>query len=189
MGKLILIRHAHPQIDQGQSSRVWSLSPAGRDGARRAAEALTGAGICRIFTSEETKAIQTGQVIADCLGIEAETAPDLHEHDRTGVGFLDQAAFARAISGLFTRRAEVVFGRESGDAAADRLLAAIAEINARVPDADASLACVTHGTVMALVASRLNGRDGHALWKGLGLPSTITLDWDTQAVLEIVNEY
>ena len=187
MGKLILIRHASPEVDPRAPPVEWSLSKSGRSGAARLAEGLSDEGIRTIFTSEETKAIETGRIIGEHLGVETRTVPGLQEHDRTGVGFLDQIAFDLAIERLFSRPSEMVFGRESGDAAAARFLKAIHDLE--IEDPSGSYGCVTHGTVMALAAARLSGKNGYPIWRQLGLPSTITLDLETRTIVRIENHY
>ncbi len=114
MSSIILIRHAHPQIDRESPSRTWELSSEGLAGAQRLAHCLADAEIDLVFTNEEPKARQTGKTIGAHLSIETRTHTDLREHDRTGVGYLEQTDFEQAVGGLFTTPEERVFGQETG---------------------------------------------------------------------------
>ena len=189
MGKLILIRHARPEVNPKVAARNWMLSPEGRAEAGKVVDTLSETEIRRIFTSDEPKAIETGEIIALHLGLEAEIRADLHEHEREGVGFLAQSEFEQAIESLFSNQSERVFGNESGDEATGRFTDAIEAIEKQIDDPNASYACVTHGTVMALFVSSVSNHDGHKLWRQFGLPATITLDRATYEVLDIVNHY
>lgn len=188
MPDLILVRHAHTAVAADRPSREWGLSPEGIAGARRVADTLTNRGIGLIFTSDEPKAVSTGAILADVLGVETRIVAGLREHDRSGVGYLEADDFARAIRNLFERPDDRVFGNETGSEAADRFAGAIDEIDAALPR-DANAACVSHGTVMSLYWARLTDGDGHAFWRQLGMPATITIDRETRAVTEVVTEY
>jgi broad specificity phosphatase PhoE len=182
VARLYLIRHSVPAVEPGLPPREWRLTDDGRARAERLADRLAGAGIARFATSDEAKARATGEVMAARLGLPVETAPGLHEQDRTGAPHLSADAFARAIAGVFARPGERVFGRESADEAHDRFAAAVDSALARWGE---GLAVVGHGTVMALYIGRRNRRDPHALWQSLGMPCCAVLELPDGALVEI----
>ena len=85
---LLFIRHSAVQIDLEKPSREWPLSEDGRSRARQLTLQIADHNPTRIITSEEAKAVETGQIIANELDIPWQTAPGLQEHDRQGVPFL-----------------------------------------------------------------------------------------------------
>ena len=64
MAKLILIKHASPQVETAVPSHEWKLSPAGREKAAALAERLRPDAPGAIVSSVEPKAIETARIIA-----------------------------------------------------------------------------------------------------------------------------
>jgi broad specificity phosphatase PhoE len=116
------------------------------------------------------RALATARQVGERLGVPVRTVAGLHEHDRRDTGLLGDAEFERAISELFARPDDLVFGRETAAAALARFDTAVAGVLAAAPRDDDVLV-VSHGTVIALYVAARSGTDGRALWKRLGLPS------------------
>src|SRR5689334_24407547 len=105
MPNLILIKHASPKVDPDQPPEQWEQSDDGRRRAARLAEKLAAMPDrpAVVISSEELKARQTAQVIADTVGVPMSTAPGLHEHDRSTVPHMRSAEFIPMIE-LMLRR-------------------------------------------------------------------------------------
>ena len=102
MRKLILVRHAQPVVSPTIDSREWQLSADGKRQSEQLAKALRDHDPMMVLTSVEPKAVQTGAIIAQDLGLQMETAKDLHEHDRRGVPFFsDKGSFQDLVTSLF----------------------------------------------------------------------------------------
>ena len=185
--KLFLIKHARPVFETGLPASQWRLSDEGRRGALRLVQSLAGESIQAVYTSHEPKAQETGQILAEALGLPCETVPGLHEHLRGPVQSLDQAPFERQVAELFAHPDQVVFGYESANQACRRFSLAVDSILARHSE-PCSPAIVAHGTVISLFASRRCGLDGFELWKKLGLPFYIVLGWPGWEVIGIQEE-
>ena len=80
MRKLILVKHARPQVTDGVASHEWGLSDEGRAACGPLAEAIRPHDPAVIVTSNEPKAQETGRLVADALGKPLETVPGLQEH-------------------------------------------------------------------------------------------------------------
>jgi broad specificity phosphatase PhoE len=161
---LFFIRHAAPEIDPARPPTSWRLSAEGR----RAAAALAGrVRADAVVASPEPKALET----ASALGAPVEIDARLREHDRVGVGWLDD--FVGAVEAGFARPHDVVFGVESYAAALARFAAAVNDARAAHPDG--RLAIVSHGTVIALYVGRESGRDPLAVWRELRMPDVLEL--------------
>ena len=138
-----------------------------------------------IVTSTEAKAIETGQIVAQELGVPLETAADLHEHDRRGAPFLqEKGAFEEQVVRLIERPGELVFGNETADEAHRRFAAAVDGVLRR--HRQGNVAVVAHGTVMALFVARAAGVDPVSLWRALDLPAIVLLAEPGFDLLEVV---
>jgi broad specificity phosphatase PhoE len=185
---LILIKHAMPEIVESAPAATWRLGEAGRAATRQLAARLPFYGIGALVTSEEPKAAETGQILAETLGVSYEAAPGLHEHRREQVGWLGRSAFEAGVRSLFDDPNRTGFGEESGAAACARFTEAVAEVQERYPDVS-TLAIVTHGTVISLFCAAHDSRmDGFRLWQLLQLPAYVVLDARALRVREIVGE-
>lgn len=180
MRQVILIRHAAPEIVEGESPKLWRLSEKGRKQATRAASAL-GSSLYlpdKIITSRELKAVETGQIIADALHIPVEAVDNLHEHDRTGEPFFPDDIFIQKVTQFFAQPDKLVFGRESADTAFARFKDAVQRCLDENPDD--LLGIVAHGTVLSLYIGQTLNIDPHTFLKSLRMASIIILPSDGQ---------
>ena len=171
MRKLILVKHARPQMADGVPSHEWRLSDEGRAACRPLAEAMRSHEPAVIVTSEEPKARETGRLIADALGKPVESAAGLQEHDRSNVPIMRPGEFLSALAHFFKQQDRLVLGKETAYQAAERFERAVESALERHPDGN--VAIVTHGTVLALFASENGAGDPFQLYRQLGLPSFV----------------
>ncbi len=185
MRKLILIKHSVPEIVPALPASQWRLSPDGRLRCRRLARRLSVHDPGVIVASLEPKAVETGRIVADCLGRPLETAPDLHEHDRRDVKFLqDRKEFQRLVARLFQDPGKLVLGSETADQAHERFSGAVASLVERFPGCN--LAVISHGTVITLFVSRAVGAEPMPFWKRLDLPAFVVLSLPDLSLLNVV---
>jgi len=174
MAKLILVKHAPVRIDPGVISHRWVLSKEGRRRCDWLAEELQLRGVSRLYASLEPKALETAALVAVRLGLALEPRPNLHENDRSGLGFQSAVELRRRLREFFERPADVVIGNETAIAALQRFVEAIASI---VSEGQCqTLAVVTHGTVISLFVAQHNPIAPFELWAALQLPSYVVLD-------------
>ncbi|NKB68240.1 MAG: histidine phosphatase family protein [Candidatus Latescibacteria bacterium] len=184
MPNLILVKHSLPHIDETAPAKEWLLGAEGRRRAQVLAQKMARYQPDLLISSLEPKAQETAQIVATALGKPLETVANLHEHDRSQVGFLAKDQFAAAVTRFFAQPDELVFGAETAHAAKDRFSQAIYGILARF--ADDNIAVVCHGTVISLFAAQVAQVDPHALWRQLGLPSWIVLSRPDLNLVETV---
>ena len=184
MSKLILIKHAAPQVEPDVPSHDWNLSDQGRAAAAVLAERLRPHAPEVIVTSDEPKAIETGDIVGQMLGLTSSVADDVHEHDRSNVPLMRTPDFISAMALFFKRPGELVLGRETAAEARFRVNGALRKL----VDAHAgkNVAVVTHGTVIALVAARHAGTDEFQLWRRMALPSFVVLTPPEMTLVELV---
>jgi broad specificity phosphatase PhoE len=169
MRKLILIKHASPLVVPGTPPQNWKLSDKGRESCGPLANAVRAHAPTIIVASDEPKAKETAELVANALGVPVETAPGLHEHDRTNVPHMRSGEFISHMEVFFRKPTERVLGRESAVAALDRFEQAVNDVVAK--HAEGNVAIVSHGTVIALLAAEHSDRYGFELWREMGLPS------------------
>lgn len=175
MHYLILVRHSVPAVLPGTAAVEWRLSDAGRARAAELAEKLAVYTPSQIASSDEPKARETAEIIAERLGgVPVVSEPGLREHDRRGAPYFgDERAFQATMARFFAAPEELVFGCETAAQARARFTAAVSRIIARSA-ADRDIMVVTHGTVMALYLASTSGTgavgDAYAIWREQALP-------------------
>lgn len=174
MRKLILIKHARPQVDDRVPSHDWPLSAQGRESCRPLARLVAPHEPVVVVTSNEPKAAETGRIVGAELNVTVRTAPGLHEHDRANVPMMDSREFISTVALFFKDRGNLVLGLETADAALARFERALTDVVAAEPEGN--IAVVTHGTVLALFAAAHGAGDAFQLWRRLGLPSMIAFE-------------
>jgi broad specificity phosphatase PhoE len=172
--KLILIKHASPQVDPNIAPERWELSEQGRSRCAALAEAIRPYSPAVIVSSSEPKAEQTAQLVAAELRVKFEEGADLYEHDRSNVPHMSGREFISMMELLFRRPGELVLGDETADEAADRFELAVEQVLSAHPDGNAAI--VSHGTVIALLLARRGAGRGFQIWREMGLPSFAVLE-------------
>lgn len=171
MPHLILVKHSLPQIVLAIPAREWSLSPAGRARCQPLAARLAAYSPDRVISSIEPKAVETAQIVAQEIHKPSRIQEGLHEHDRTGVEFLDRETFEARVAEFFKHPNELVLGRETARQAQERFSKALESVTAGHPNEN--LVVVSHGTVITLFVEKITGQEPFSLWKRLGLPSFV----------------
>lgn len=174
MRHLLLVRHAAVVVDPARPAAAWLLSADGRAACAALADVVRRFAPVAIVSSLEPKARDTAAALADALGVAWETAPDLHEHDRSGVPVMDATAWRHALRAALERPDDLVLGRETARAAAARFTRAVSAALAHHPAGD--LVVVAHGTVISLLVAAHNDVDAFAFWERLGMPSLVVLE-------------
>ena len=176
MAQLILIRHSAVLVEPEVTAARWRLSENGRFLSHQLADQLRPYRPTRFITSDEAKAVETGQIMAAQLGLPCTVGADLHEHNRAGLPFFeDQDAWKTAVSHFFAQPDQPVLGEETAVQARQRLEQAIARLQQQYPDD--RLAMVSHGRILTAFISYYNTAvDPSSFWQRLTLPGAFILD-------------
>jgi broad specificity phosphatase PhoE len=181
--RLILVRHARTVPDPALPAEEWVLADEAAVECSLLARRLRRLRPDRVVTSTHGKAIATGRLLADALGLPCETGSGLEEHDRAGVAFVtDEGEWLAALEQVFARPDEVVLGTESAHEACDRFEAAVRHQAALRPGENLILA--THATVMALLLARHNGFEAFEFWRTIRMPDAIVVSLPDFRLLE-----
>ncbi len=142
---------SHPQvlIDAHVPVPRWGLNAVGqaRVAALAASGALAGTGV--IYTSTETKAVETATPLASALNCPLHQRDEMGENDRSATGFLPGPAFESAADAFFANPGDSFHGWETAQDAQQRITTAIdAALNAHPGD---DILFVGHGAVGTLL--------------------------------------
>ncbi|WP_413988962.1 histidine phosphatase family protein [Labrys okinawensis] len=148
------ITHAEVEIDPAIPVPDWRLSPRGR--ARHEAfnrRDFVG-GIGAVYSSNEEKARNGGDILARHLGLPLQVVEALHENDRSATGFLKPQEFEETANAFFANPELSIRGWERAIDAQARIVGAVTSIL----DGDrgeGDIAVVAHGGVGALLLCHL----------------------------------
>jgi len=184
---LVFIRHSQSQPDPKIPSSQWSLTSEGRRWCKPLAEQLIPYELDVIVTSAEPKAIETGELVAQRLAIPCEVRQNLHEHARETAPFFEtKDEFQEAVSNLFAKPRDLVFGEETGFEARNRFSGAVESVLAAYPQEN--IAIVTHGTVLSLFTCQFIGQEAIVFWQNLGMPAFVAISHPEIKLLALMNE-
>lgn len=150
----LYITHPQVAIDPDIPVPKWGLSPVGRERSERAARLPWARQLHRIISSDETKAIETAEILARASGIKIEIGEDMGENDRSATGFIPPDEFEKAANWFFAHPEQSFHGWERAIDAQARIVAAIDAVLAD-HDPDLPIAFVGHGGVGTLLKCHL----------------------------------
>jgi broad specificity phosphatase PhoE len=153
----VYLTHPQVEIDPAKPVPDWSLSARGRARIEAARDAPWIAGIGRIVSSAETKAIETTGILGAAAGVPVEIVDAMGENDRAATGFLPPPEFEAAADRFFAAPDLSFRGWERAIDAQARIVAAVGGVlDAHAPSVP--LLFVGHGAVGTLLKCRLGGR-------------------------------
>ncbi len=152
----LYITHPQVEIDPAVPVPKWGLSELGAARAREAAESSWVNQLRRFVSSDETKAIETAQILAATAGVTVEIVHGMHENDRSATGFLPPPEFEKAADWFFAHPEESFKGWERAIDAQRRIVSAVTDVLAS-HDPASPIAFVGHGGVGTLLKCHLQG--------------------------------
>lgn len=175
MDRIVLVRHAEPDVDPHMAAADWGLTTRGVQAARRLAVELSRLNPGWIVTSPERKACETAALLAESLEIPVETDQSLAEHGAgPHVFFADYAEFRRQVEAHFEKPDHVVFQGEASATAAVRFGNCVTDCRKR-PD-DGLPVLISHGRIIASWLSGLSRQPAIDIWNELRLPDLIEVN-------------
>jgi len=174
--RIVLVRHAEPEIDADKPAAEWALTLRGEQSTRLLCDAVRDLGPTRVIASPELKAIQTGQIIAGALDLPFAEDERLAEQGAGPGEFLtDYTQFRALVRRHFAEPGTAVMRGESSYDAGRRYDAAV-----RDAAADGAPVLVSHGRIMASWLSSLTGQDAWGIWTDLRMPDLIEVDLEAR---------
>lgn len=152
---LWFVTHPEVVVDPTVPVTRWHLSEIGRQRMTAFAMLPLLRNVDRIFSSDETKAVEAAQILADRLGLGVARLATLGENDRSATGVLPKDLFEQAANEFFARPGDSYRGWERACDAQARIVDAVAQVLRQRGDGDAVI--VSHGAVGALYKCHLKG--------------------------------
>ena len=162
---LLLIRHAQSvgnALGYIQGRAEYPLSDLGREQARALSARLQGEDwpLAAIYSSDQSRAAETAQILADPLGIKVTTDERLREYDfgeMNGIAWRDlEARYPEVWLALHEERVWLpIPGEEGHQAFHDRLAMSLAGITGR--HRGKTVAVVSHGGSLGMILAHLLG--------------------------------
>jgi 2,3-bisphosphoglycerate-dependent phosphoglycerate mutase len=166
----VLVRHGPVAPDPSAPPASWPLDPAGRAAVRQLAGELREQDVARVITSPETKAFETGAILARSLGVSLIQDERLREVEMR-TGFLPQDEFRRRITGYLAGARDPDF--EPPGMALGRVLSLVEDLS----DNAGTVALVSHGRLLALlVGSLVPSQSPAAVWPAMRFPDWAVID-------------
>lgn len=186
MNYLILVRHSIPVIQQAVRPSRWKLSYEGIERSHQLAKLIAPLQPDFVISSPEDKALQTGAILAQELGILHTTDEDIREHQLgTGI-FLSASEFDVAVKEFFEHPDQKVFGIETANGAQKRFLLAVERIIDKYRQSNIVL--VTHGRILCLFISQVTGLRPYAFWQKLEMPAFAVFRIPGLEMVQLVNK-
>jgi broad specificity phosphatase PhoE len=108
----LYVSHPEVVIDPAVPLPRWGLSEKGRTRMAVFAAQRWLRRFGRVISSDETKAIETGEALASALGIPMDVREGLHENDRSATGFLPPPEFEATADAFFAQPETSIRGWE-----------------------------------------------------------------------------
>jgi broad specificity phosphatase PhoE len=150
------VTHPDVEIEPDIPVTEWRLAQHGRIRMTRLLEQPWTTKLRAVWCSEERKAADAANVLADPLGLSARRLPALGENDRTATGYLVKREFEALADAFFAQPELSIRGWERAIDAQRRIAAAVEFILLHSPRAD-DIGIVSHGAVGALYLCHLQG--------------------------------
>lgn len=182
MGRLFLVRHAKPIIDPTRHHFEWGLDPAGEPLLEQLAGLPHWASAYRVVSSTEPKALKTAEAIVRRHHLPAPEPMAALCELRKG-SFVSN--HAEVVARLFQFPDEpAAEGWETGSAALARFSEAVTQLIESARGRD--LIVVSHGVVLSLYLSRLQGRSrvDPAEWAAIRMPDYCIVDTGTMRLVQ-----
>jgi broad specificity phosphatase PhoE len=154
---VFFITHPDVAIDATIPVVDWPLNDRGRERMRAIGDHPWARGVRCVFASNERKACDGAQILADALGLTGYSiVDDLGENDRSATGYLPKKEFEATADAFFARPQESIRGWEPALVAEARIVCAVEQILSVAAD-HGDLAIVGHGGTGTLLYCHLAG--------------------------------
>jgi broad specificity phosphatase PhoE len=154
---VFFITHPDVVIDTAVPVPDWALSERGRARMRAMTVRPWARGVRRIFASNERKARDAAQILADGIGLGGyRVIVELGENDRSATGFLAKDEFEATADAFFAQPLQSIRGWEPAADAQARIVDAVEQTVSQTPEG-ADIAIVGHGGTGTLLYCHLAG--------------------------------
>lgn len=149
----------HPEVSAQPDVPVphWGLSEVGQARAERLRGAAFLGRVSAVWSSTETKARQTAQILTTGTTLVPLEAADLGENDRSSTGFLPPDEFERVADAFFAEPDVSIRGWVTASTEQHRIVHAVRRVLADPRSGDGDIVICAHGGVGTLLLCHLLG--------------------------------
>lgn len=154
MKTVCFLTHPDVLLNQAVPITEWGLSESGRKKAVRVSDRKWISKVEEIYSSKETKARETAQIISNKLNVECIFVEELGEIDRSSTGYMELEKFKEAVDSFFSEPRASHRGWETAVQAQKRITSIVFDRIVKNSIAR-RLLIVSHGGVGALLMADL----------------------------------
>ncbi len=186
---LTLIRHSKTDQDPETPITLWQLSPEGIERAQNLSQNEDMANIEVIYSSLQTKALETTLILAKPNKIPVRTDDRLTEVTSVTIKFEpDYDKYMQELTDFHNGVVDRLNGGETLQEALERMNKAIEEIVA-ANQYKKNIGIVSHGNVLGLFISQYTDLTPHEAQKRLKMPDYALFDWDTKTFVKPFSDF
>ncbi|MDN5274683.1 MAG: histidine phosphatase family protein [Candidatus Saccharibacteria bacterium] len=185
--KITFIRHSKTAVKPEVPITLWGLSDAGIEKAHELGKQEAIQGLNVIYSSLQTKAIETMLYLAKPNIIPMRTHKDLTEITSFTNKFITGDEYLQQIEQYYARTLERIAGGETVEEALARFEAALEAIVNSEPEAT-NIGIVTHGYILSFFTGKYSNLVPFDLHHSIQQPDVAEFDWESKTFTRLWSE-
>lgn len=185
--KITLIRHSKTAVKPEVPITLWGLSDVGIEKAQELANESAIQELDVLYSSLQTKAIETMVYLAKPNLIPMRTNKDLTEITSFTNKFFTGDEYTQQIEKYYSRTIDRIADGETIDEALSRFMRALEDIVAREKNAK-NIGIVTHGYILSFFSGKYSDLSPFDLHHSLKQPDVAEFDWDSKSFTKLWKE-
>lgn len=177
--KIVFIRHSKTAVNAEIPILLWGLSDVGIDKAQELATTKVIQDIDVIYSSCQTKAIETMLYLAKPNQIPMRTHRGLTEITSFTNKFYTGDLYTQQIKQYYNGEIERIAGGETIDEALNRFMAAL-EMIVTQEASNKTIGIVTHGYILSFFTGKYSGLNPFDLHHSIQQPDVAEFDWESK---------
>ena len=182
--KFAFIRHSKTKVESDKPIALWGLAD---EGIMKAQVLSNDEAIKRldiVYSSLQTKAIETMLYLAKPNTLPMRTHPDLAEITSFSNKFYIGEEYTSQIERYYERKLDRIAGGETIEEALGRFVAALEAIISQETQAK-NIGIVTHGYILSFFTGRYSDLDPYELHKTIQQPDVAEFDWESKSFTKL----
>lgn len=179
MMNLVLIRHSKSLVNPNIPITTWGLSDEGIGLAKKLSEFHQIKTLDVIYSSLQTKALETAILATKNTGISIKTDNGLTESTSFTNKFVSLEELQQNTKQYYSDDTLSINHGETFKGALNRFIACIVDIT-KEEAGKKSVGIVSHGNILAIFCAQYMQKDAYTLVESMQQPDIAVLDWDTK---------
>lgn len=179
--RLTLIRHSKTILEPNVPNPLWQLSDEGIALATELSKKDVIQDIDVMYTSLQTKALQTSLILAKDNHIQIKTNPDLTELTSITIEFFSD--YEEKVRQLYAGEVSRINGGETLEEGRKRFNSAIESIVSQEKSVE-NIGIVAHGNILSLFSAQFSEKDAYELHQLIQMPDVAILDYNLKKYIK-----